>query len=73
MTSAEKTYEAVVGLDYRHVETGEETRVEAGDKIEGMSHDAIRHELQAGNIKLSEVKSSSRKSKGVTGSVNSSD
>lgn len=44
-------YEAVVGLNYRSSQTGEETRVEAGDKIVDMTDAAIRHELSAGNIR----------------------
>ncbi|MFE9742961.1 hypothetical protein [Streptomyces sp. NPDC006477] len=43
-------YKALTGLNYISTETGEETRVEAGDKIVGMGHDSIRHELEAGNI-----------------------
>lgn len=44
------SYKAVVGLNYTSSQTGEETRVEAGDKIVDMTDTAIRLELSAGNI-----------------------
>lgn len=56
-------YEAVVGLNYRSSKTGEETRVEAGDKIVDMTDAAIRHELSAGNIK--KITKTSKSVKGV--------
>lgn len=57
-------YEALTGLNYRSSKTGEETRVEAGDKIVDMTDAAIRHELSAGNIQKIEPRKNVRK-KGV--------
>lgn len=46
----EKAYRALVGINYISKETGEENRAEPGDKITGMSENAIKHEKAAGNI-----------------------
>lgn len=45
-----KTYRALTGLNFINSSTGEENRVEPGDKIEGLSVKAAESELAAGNI-----------------------
>lgn len=64
-------YKAVVGLNYRSSRTGEETRVEAGDKIVDMTDAAIRHELSAGNIEEVKTVKKTEKKKGGENDVDS--
>lgn len=66
-------YKAVVGLNYRSSQTGEETRVEAGDKIVDMTDTAIRHELSAGNIVEVQEKPKPKKSVEKKGGENGDD
>lgn len=67
MTEAKPEYRAVVGLNYPSSKTGEETRVEAGDKIVDMTDASIRHELSAGNIEEVKAKKSTVKKGGENG------
>ena len=46
----QKEWRALIGMDFVNVD-GEETRVEAGDKIEGMPEDELRHQINLKNAK----------------------
>jgi hypothetical protein len=57
----EKRWRAKTGLNYRHKDTGEETRVEAGDEAHGLNEVAERNESVAGNIEEIIVKAKEQK------------
>lgn len=46
-----KEYRALVGIDYKNAD-GEEVRVEASDKIDGMPEDEVSKQLNQGNIEV---------------------
>ena len=56
MTKRKNVYRALTGLDYRHADTGEYMRVEAGDRVEGLNELAEKTELAAKNIEPWEEK-----------------
>lgn len=48
--SPAKEYRSLTGHNYVSEVTGQEHRVEPGEKIVGMSASGLRHEIEAGNV-----------------------
>ena len=48
--SPDKEYRSLTGHNYVSEITGQEHRVEPGDKIVGMSASGLRHEIEANNV-----------------------
>lgn len=51
-TKDDTQYVATTGLNYPSAQTGKEVRVEAGELVLDMAPTSLKHELEAGNVKV---------------------